>query len=84
MDDQRLWISRDVGRTWQAHPTQMPPGQRAVGLLSARGGLLLALALHPPPESSRQRPSVASIGQLGLLRSRDGGTRWTEVALPRS
>src|SRR5262249_51298488 len=29
MDDQRLWISRDEGRTWQAHPVHMPHGDHA-------------------------------------------------------
>lgn len=83
-DDQRLWTSGDEGRTWQAHPMQMPPGYHPTALVSAHGGVLFALAWRPPPGSSSQRPSEATIGQLGLLRSRDGGTRWTEVALPRS
>ena len=83
-DDQRLWISRDEGRTWEAHPMQIPSGYHAAALVSAHGGVLYALALRPPPESLSQRPSEATIGQLWLLRSRDGGIRWTEVALPRS
>jgi hypothetical protein len=84
VDDQRLWISSDEGRTWQGHTIQMPPGERIVALFSARGGALFALAWRPAPESLRQGPSVANSGQLGLLRSRDGGARWIEVALPRS
>jgi hypothetical protein len=84
VDDQRLWISTDEGRTWQGHAIQMPPGERTVALFSARGGALFALAWHPAPESLRRGPSRANSGQLGLLRSRDGGDRWIEVALPRS
>jgi photosystem II stability/assembly factor-like uncharacterized protein len=84
VDDQRLWISSDDGRTWQGHAIQMPAGERIVALFSARGGALFALAWRPGPESQRQGPSVANSGQLGLLRSRDGGTRWINVALPRS
>lgn len=84
MDDQRLWISRDEGRTWQGHAIRMPPGERVLALFSARDGALFALAWRPAPESLRRGPLVANSGQLGLLRSRDGGAQWIDVALPRS
>jgi hypothetical protein len=47
VDDQRLWVSRDAGRTWQANHMQLPPGLHVVAVVSARGGALFAKARGP-------------------------------------
>jgi photosystem II stability/assembly factor-like uncharacterized protein len=69
-DDSRLWVSPDYGRTWQDRPMQMPPGARALTVVSAPSGALFVTA-----ERGDDLESM-------LLRSLDAGTRWTPVPLP--
>ena len=71
-DDQLLWTSDDSGRTWQARPLNLPAG-RALAAVSARAGALFVATRRWRPDG---RPDVR------LLRSLDGGERWTEVHLP--
>jgi photosystem II stability/assembly factor-like uncharacterized protein len=70
-DGPRLWLSADLGRTWQSRTIAGPDGQ-STRLLSARGGTLLVARLGAP---------VPFTGPT-LVRSLDGGRSWTEIALP--
>jgi photosystem II stability/assembly factor-like uncharacterized protein len=70
-DDRRLWTSADLGLTWQSRPLPGPAGQ-LTAVVSARGGALFVVA----------SPGAFSTSPTRLLRSVDGGDRWTEVHLP--
>lgn len=70
-DGTRLWSSADLGRTWQSRVIAVPDGRRST-LISARGGMLLVARLAAPGGGTT--PS--------LWRSLDGGSTWTEIALP--
>ena len=70
-DGTRLWSSADGGRTWRSRTVAGPDGQQLV-LLAAQGGMLLVARLGGPGDDTAPK----------LLRSRDGGGHWTEIALP--
>jgi len=70
-DGTRLWSSADAGRTWRSRTVAGPDGQQ-LALLSAQGGMLLVARLAAPGDDTAPK----------LLRSRDGGGHWTEIALP--
>jgi photosystem II stability/assembly factor-like uncharacterized protein len=87
-DGRQLWTSGDDGRTWQAQSMQMPAGMYALSVLSARGDALFAAAWRLPQGSDNPRGQVPTgpvpaASELLLLRSRDGGSHWTNVPLPR-
>lgn len=86
-NDQRLWVSRDAGLTWQANHMQLPPGLHVVAVVSARGGTLFAKARGARSGPVTLVPAeFASLGSPAgtLLRSRDGGIHWSVVSLPRA
>ncbi len=70
-DGRRFWSSADLGRTWQSRVMAGPDGQRST-LISARGGMLLVARLAAPGGATTPT----------LSRSLDGGSTWTEIALP--
>jgi photosystem II stability/assembly factor-like uncharacterized protein len=73
LEDRRLWVSADDGRTWTARAIQAPEGVVLVGLTTA-GRTLLARA------SARGAGLVRVVDTL--LRSADGGAHWDQVRLP--
>jgi hypothetical protein len=70
-DGRRLWSSPDLGRTWSSRPVAGPAGQVSA-MASALGGALFVITSSGP----------AGAASRTLLRSLDGGGRWTEVRLP--
>ena len=71
-DRGRLWVSEDSGATWRARPAALPRGMETVGTITAAPGALFVTA-----RSDR----LASTDEL--LRSRDGGSHWSVVPLPK-
>jgi hypothetical protein len=72
-DDHLLLTSADGGRTWQERLVGLPAADHALGMVFAGAGVLMVLAEGPPP---------SGLAGLRLLRSVDGGARWTEVRPP--
>jgi hypothetical protein len=79
LSDRRLWVSDASGSSWQSRPVGLPAAVRVLGLLPAGGGALYAIGVSSAPvrgaPAARFPPTV-------LLKSRDGGAHWVQVALP--
>lgn len=73
VDDRRLWTSSDYGRTWHERSLALQQGVHAFGVLAARAGGLVILALR----------GRGTLGETLLNRSEDGGAHWTAVPLPQ-
>jgi len=71
-DRGRLWVSEDSGTTWRAHGAALPRGMEAVGPITAAPGALFVAA---------RADRLAPLSEL--LRSRDGGSHWSVVPLPK-
>lgn len=72
LDGRRMWVSGDKGATWQASVAGLPRGLQAFGTITAVPGALFVSAWAAP----RTAPS-------DLLHSRDGGSHWSAVSLPK-
>jgi photosystem II stability/assembly factor-like uncharacterized protein len=72
VDDRRLWTSSDLGASWRSRPLPLAAGRRALAVVPAQRGALFVVT---------ERGSGAG-AEEGLLRSVDGGGRWTERMLP--
>jgi photosystem II stability/assembly factor-like uncharacterized protein len=72
LDRGRLWVSEDSGTTWRARPAALPRGMETVGTITAVPGALFVAA-----RADRLAPTNE------LLRSRDGGSHWSVVPLPK-
>ncbi len=68
----RLRVSEDSGTTWQTHTVVLPRGTETIGTITAVPGALFVAA-----RASRLAPTSE------LLRSRDGGSHWSVVPLPK-
>ncbi len=77
LSDRRLWVSDASGVGWQSRPVGLPAGVRVLGLQAA-GGTLYAIGFSAP---ARGAPA-AGFPPMVLLKSRDGGAHWEQVALP--
>lgn len=77
MDGHRLWISEDAGLSWIARVIQAPYGLVPVEVVGGGRGTLYAVALEG---------GIGDITTLAsrqtVIRSADGGTHWSTVALP--
>jgi hypothetical protein len=71
-DRGRLWVSEDSGTTWRARPAALPRGMETAGTIIAAPGALFVAA-----RADRLAPTNE------LLRSRDGGSHWSVVPLPK-
>ena len=78
LSDRQLWVSETYGAAWQSRPVVLPAGVRVLSLNSAVRGALFAIGVQSTPA-----PQVGVGGfQRVLLRSRDGGAHWQQLALP--
>ena len=78
LDDHRIWVSPDDGASWTATAVKVTSSLRPGLLVGAGSGALFALAQKTGPTGTPGQNS-----RLLLLRSTDGGVRWSPVALPR-
>ncbi len=72
LDGRRLWVSGDGGATWSARAAVLPTGLEPMGPITAAPGALFVSARASPPATASE-----------LLRSRDGGSHWSVVPLPK-
>jgi photosystem II stability/assembly factor-like uncharacterized protein len=72
LDRGRLWVSEDNGTTWRVRPATLPRRMETVGAISAAPGALFVAA-----RADRLAPTNE------LLRSRDGGSHWSVIPLPK-
>ena len=79
LSDRRLWISESYGAAWQARLVALPAGVRVLTLNSAVKGALFAIGVASKPTPS---PRGAAFPPTVLLKSRDAGVHWEQLALP--
>ncbi len=79
LSDRRLWVSATYGAGWQSRPVALPAGVRVLSLEEAVSGALFAIGVRSAPV--RGAPATAFPPTM-LLRSRDGGAHWEQLALP--
>lgn len=79
LSDRRLWISETYGAAWQARLVALPASVRVLALNSAVPGALFAIGVSSEPAAS---PRAAGFPPTVLLKSRDDGAHWEQLALP--
>jgi photosystem II stability/assembly factor-like uncharacterized protein len=79
LSDRQFWVSATYGAGWQSQPVALPAGVRVLGLEAAVSGTLFAIGVTSAPV--RGAPANAFPPRI-LLRSRDGGGHWEQLALP--
>ncbi len=72
LDGRRLWASGDGGTTWSARVAVLPKGLEPMAPITAAPGALFVPAGAGPLARSNE-----------LLRSRDDGSHWSVVPLPK-
>ena len=79
LSDRRLWVSATYGAGWQVMAVALPAGVRVLSLEAAVSGALFAIGVPSAPMSNAH---AAAFPPAVLLRSRDGGVHWEQLALP--
>jgi len=79
LSDRRLWVSATYGAGWQLMAVALPAGVRVLSLEAAVSGALFAIGVPSVPMSNAH---AAAFPPAVLLRSRNGGVHWEQLALP--